>query len=156
MGNNLSLSPVQTSIYFDPFNPTSDKMNNIQISLDQSYTDSLNAKANLSFVNTNTTTLNNTISTKANSADVYSKSQSDIKLSDNNTLLYNAIILKAPLNNPAFTGTVTGISQSMVGLSNVNNTSDISKPISTATQTKGNINERRAIQNQLHVSERIQ
>ena len=68
-----SISPVQTSIYFDPFNPTSDNMNNIQISLDQSYTDSLNAKADLSFVNTNTTTLNNTISTKANSADVYTK-----------------------------------------------------------------------------------
>ena len=30
-----SISPVQTSIYFDSFNPTSDKMNNIQISLDQ-------------------------------------------------------------------------------------------------------------------------
>ena len=58
-----SISPVQTSIYFDPFNPTSDKMNNIQISLDQSYTDSLNAKADLSSVSTNITTLNNTIST---------------------------------------------------------------------------------------------
>ena len=54
-----SISPVQTSVYFDPFNPTSDTMNNIQISLDQSYTDSLNAKADLSFVNTNTTNLNN-------------------------------------------------------------------------------------------------
>ena len=59
-----SISPVQTSIYFDPFNPTSDKMNNIQISLDQSYTDSLNAKADLSFVNRNITTFNNNISKK--------------------------------------------------------------------------------------------
>ena len=49
------------------------------------------------------------------------------------------MILKAPLNNPTFTGTVTGISQSMVGLSNVDNTSDISKPISTATQSALNL-----------------
>ena len=73
-----SISPVQTSVYFDPFNPTSDKMNNIQISLDQSYTDSLNAKPDLSFVNTNTTNLNNTIATKANIIDVYTKVDRDI------------------------------------------------------------------------------
>ena len=54
-----SISPVQTCVCFDPFNPTSDNMNNIQISLDQSYTDSLNAKADLSFVNNNKTNLNN-------------------------------------------------------------------------------------------------
>ena len=69
-----SISPVQTSIYFDPFNPTSDKMNNIQISLDQSYTDSLNAKADVSFVNTTTTNLNNDISKKSNIIDVYNLS----------------------------------------------------------------------------------
>ena len=42
---------------------------------------------------------------------------------------------KAPLNNPKFTGTVQGISQTMVGLGNVDNTSDADKQISTATQT---------------------
>jgi hypothetical protein len=51
------------------------------------------------------------------------------------------LALKAPLASPAFTGTVTGISATMVGLGNVNNTSDLAKPISTATQvaldTKG-------------------
>lgn len=41
----------------------------------------------------------------------------------------------APINNPTFTGTVNGITKAMVGLGNVDNTSDISKPISTATQT---------------------
>ena len=45
-------------------------------------------------------------------------------------------------NNPTFTGTVAGITKSMVGLSTVDNTSDLSKPLSTATQTaldaKGN------------------
>jgi uncharacterized protein (TIGR02145 family) len=42
---------------------------------------------------------------------------------------------KAPINNPAFTGTVTGVTKTMVDLGNVNNTSDLNKPVSTATQT---------------------
>lgn len=41
----------------------------------------------------------------------------------------------APINNPNFTGTVTGVTKAMVGLGNADNTSDISKPVSTATQT---------------------
>jgi hypothetical protein len=41
----------------------------------------------------------------------------------------------APLNSPTFTGTVNGISKSMVGLGNVDNTSDADKPISNATQS---------------------
>ena len=40
----------------------------------------------------------------------------------------------APIASPTFTGTVTGISKSMVGLGNVDNTTDANKPISTATQ----------------------
>ena len=43
--------------------------------------------------------------------------------------------LKAPINNPTFTGTVGGITKSMVGLGSVDNTSDLGKPISTATQS---------------------
>jgi hypothetical protein len=43
--------------------------------------------------------------------------------------------LKAPLASPTFTGTVSGITKSMVGLGNVDNTSDANKPVSTATQT---------------------
>jgi hypothetical protein len=43
--------------------------------------------------------------------------------------------LKAPIASPSFTGIVSGISAAMVGLTNVNNTSDANKPISTATQT---------------------
>lgn len=35
--------------------------------------------------------------------------------------------------NPTFTGTVTGVSKSMVGLGNCDNTSDLAKPLSTAT-----------------------
>jgi len=45
----------------------------------------------------------------------------------------------APLANPTFTGTVSGITKSMVGLGNVDNTSDANKPVSTATQTALNL-----------------
>ena len=47
--------------------------------------------------------------------------------------------LKAPLASPTFTGTVSGITQGMVGLANVDNTSDLSKPISDATQIALNL-----------------
>jgi hypothetical protein len=43
--------------------------------------------------------------------------------------------LKANLASPTFTGTVGGITASMVGLGNVSNTSDANKPVSTAQQT---------------------
>jgi hypothetical protein len=43
--------------------------------------------------------------------------------------------LKANIASPTFTGTVSGITKAMVGLGNVDNTSDTAKPISTATQT---------------------
>jgi hypothetical protein len=41
----------------------------------------------------------------------------------------------APLADPTFTGTVGGITKSMVGLGNVDDTTDANKPVSTATQT---------------------
>ena len=41
----------------------------------------------------------------------------------------------APLESPAFTGTVSGITKNMVGLGNVDNTSDANKPISSLTQS---------------------
>jgi hypothetical protein len=44
------------------------------------------------------------------------------------------VALKAPLANPTFTGTVSGITKSMVGLGSVDNTADTAKPVSTATQ----------------------
>jgi microcystin-dependent protein len=42
---------------------------------------------------------------------------------------------KAPINNPTFSGTVGGITKAMLGLGNVDNTSDLLKPVSTATTT---------------------
>lgn len=53
----------------------------------------------------------------------------------NQTDLKNALDAKAPLASPTFTGTVSGITKSMVGLGNVDNTTDLLKPISTATQS---------------------
>lgn len=47
----------------------------------------------------------------------------------------NSLATKAPLASPTFTGTVAGITKSMVGLGNVDNTSDANKPVSTATAT---------------------
>jgi len=41
----------------------------------------------------------------------------------------------AGLDSPTFTGTVSGVTKSHVGLGNVDNTSDANKPVSTATQT---------------------
>jgi len=55
--------------------------------------------------------------------------QSDISNLD------TALAAKAPLQSPAFTGTPTGITKAHVGLGNVDNVSDMAKPISTATQT---------------------
>ena len=59
--------------------------------------------------------------------------------------LSDSFALKADLAGPTFTGTVSGITKSMVGLGNVDNTTDAGKPVSTATQTalnlKANLNE---------------
>lgn len=41
----------------------------------------------------------------------------------------------APKANPTFTGTVTGVTKTHVGLGNVDNTSDVNKPVSTAQAT---------------------
>lgn len=51
------------------------------------------------------------------------------------TDLQTALDAKAPLADPTFTGTVAGVTKAMVGLGNVDNTSDANKPVSTATQT---------------------
>jgi hypothetical protein len=47
--------------------------------------------------------------------------------------------LKAPIASPTFTGTVSGITKNMIGLANVDNTTDLLKPISTASQTALNL-----------------
>ena len=58
----------------------------------------------------------------------------------NNTNDFNEHLnLKATINNPTFTGTVNGITKHMIGLGNVNNSTDLNKPISNATQTALNL-----------------
>lgn len=49
------------------------------------------------------------------------------------------VALKAPLASPTFTGTVAGITKTMVGLGSVDNTADTAKPVSTAQQTALNL-----------------
>jgi hypothetical protein len=51
---------------------------------------------------------------------------------DNIAIVANEI---AVADSPTFTGTVSGITKSMVGLANVDNTTDANKPVSSATQT---------------------
>ena len=51
----------------------------------------------------------------------------------------NLLAAKAPLLNPVFTGTVSGVTKAMVGLESVDNTSDVNKPVSTAQQTALNL-----------------
>lgn len=63
------------------------------------------------------------------------KELSDALGSDPNyaTTISTALGLKAPLDSPTFTGLVSGITKAMVGLANVDNTSDANKPISSLT-----------------------
>ena len=58
---------------------------------------------------------------------------SGISLSGNQ---FSADATIARLESPTFTGTVNGITKSMVGLGSADNTSDLDKPVSTATQTE--------------------
>jgi len=53
----------------------------------------------------------------------------------NQTDLNTALGLKAPIASPTFTGTVGGITSSMVGLGNVDNTSNATERAATATLT---------------------
>ncbi|MHA8094441.1 beta strand repeat-containing protein [Aquirufa lenticrescens] len=98
-------------------------------------TTAVSARANLGLGNVdNTADADKPISTvtqaalnlKANIVDVNSALALKASASD--------LDLKAPIASPTFTGTVSGITKSMVGLGSVDNTSDVSKPISTATQ----------------------
>ena len=50
-------------------------------------------------------------------------------LKANTTDVTASLALKANINNPTFTGTVGGITKSMVGLGNADNISDVNKPI---------------------------
>jgi hypothetical protein len=62
-----------------------------------------------------------------------------INLEGTNSITGSAEIYTPSLISPTFSGTVSGLTKTMVGLGNVDNTSDSSKPISTASQTALNL-----------------
>jgi hypothetical protein len=72
---------------------------------------------------------------KANATDVSSLTTTVDANTASITANISDIALKAPIASPTFTGTVSGITKSMVGLGSVDNTTDAAKPISAATQT---------------------
>jgi hypothetical protein len=103
----------------------------------------IDASVNTNYYNKSTidTSINNLIS-NINLTNYYTKSVIDASVNDILTNNYStkavidaSLALKANLESPTFTGTVGGISKSMVGLGNVDNTSDANKPVSSATQT---------------------
>ena len=68
-----------------------------------------------------------------NGAVSFGSTISGLDLADVNGLS-DALGSKAPKASPTFTGAITGITKSMVGLDKVDNTADNDKPISTAMQ----------------------
>ena len=97
----------------------------------------LDLKANITYVNAQVASIVNSAPTTLDTLNELSTALGN----DPNfaTTTANAIGLRAPINNPTFTGTVGGITKSMVGLSNVDNTTDANKPVSTATTTALNL-----------------
>jgi uncharacterized protein (TIGR02145 family) len=88
------------------------------------------------------TAIQNSLNAKVNIADTANMLQPYLRDMDTTAMLANyltALNTKAPINNPTFTGTVSGITKTMVGLPDVDNTSDANKPVSTATQTALNL-----------------
>ena len=115
--NNLTISPMKgesilatnTTSQLKTISPNPDD-NNINVSTSSSADGSQRINIEL---NTSLSNLTN----------YYTKPDSDAFLN-----------LKSPINNPILTGTISGITKSMVGLGNVDNTSDLNKPISSAMQ----------------------
>ena len=73
-----------------------------------------------------------TIVTRASKGSPLSWTEADANFTNLNTD-------KAPIDSPTFTGTVSGVTQTMVGLSNVDNTSDNTKNAATAALTNKTI-----------------
>jgi len=85
---------------------------------------------------TNKTLTTPTIASFANATHDHSNSAGGGNIPEGSiTSLTSDLALKAPLASPTFTGTVGGVTKSMVGLGSVDNTSDAGKPVSTAQQT---------------------
>jgi len=117
---------------------------------------SSNVQTQINTTNTNLTSQVNTLGTSItnnynnlSSTISANKTSADSDIASTNTTvgtLTTTVGTKAPIASPTFTGTVTvptltvtgsatGITSTMVGLGNVDNTSDANKPVSTAATT---------------------
>jgi hypothetical protein len=110
---DTSVSGLKTTLRIDKIDNTADS--------DKQVSNLTLASLNLKLNKTDTLALSNRINTKLAKTDTIG--------------LRNGINARATISSPTFTGTVSGISKTMVGLANVDNTTDLLKPISTATQT---------------------
>lgn len=102
-------------------------------------TSAINSAINTETTNRNTAidaAINNLIGSAPSTLDTLQEIATLVQSGDSTlTALTSTVALKAPINSPTFTGTVSGITKTMVGLGNVDNTSDLNKPISTSTQS---------------------
>ena len=95
--------------------------------------------ANINFVVKNDIELKGNLIFEGATADAYKTTLAITDPTADRTITFpNATGTVALTSNPTFTGTVSGVTKSMVGLGNVDNTSDANKPVSTATQTSLN------------------
>jgi len=100
-------------------------------------------QSDVTAINTAAATLQASVNTKASSASLTAHEADTTNIhgiADTSALALTADVntaldLKAPKNSPTFTGTVSGVTKAHVGLENVDNTSDASKPVSTAQAT---------------------
>jgi hypothetical protein len=132
--DKLSVDYVPQTTYVNDLAITAAALGDLEETADTdrtNTTNALNLKAALDHEHpvTDITDIGTYYVTYAN-ADIYYASKDDTEA---------ALNLKANLASPTFTGTVSGISKSMVGLGNVNNTSDANKPVSTDVQTALNL-----------------
>ncbi|SFZ93256.1 hypothetical protein SAMN05428642_10323 [Flaviramulus basaltis] len=126
-------------------------IDNVQSDVDANETatnNALNLKENLSNKSTNVVkdAASDTKYPSVKSVKKYVDTSADAKVEDaivdavttvapSQNAVFDALGLKANIASPTFTGTVSGITSTMVGLANVDNTSDVNKPVSMAGQT---------------------
>jgi hypothetical protein len=97
----------------------------------------------LQYLNGVTSAIQSQINAKASSSDLSTHASDTTSvhgIADTSALALTADVntaldLKANLAGPTFTGTVSGITKTMVGLGNVDNTADADKPVSSAQAT---------------------
>jgi len=100
-------------------------------------------QSDVTAINTAAATLQTSVNTKASSASLTAHEADTTNIhgiADTSALALTADVntalnLKAPIASPTFTGTVSGVTKAHVGLANVDNTADASKPVSTAQAT---------------------